>query len=103
MKLRLLSDDPVATKLWPSAVDKHNSILVSSARSSVIGTCTGNFQGKKVDMKAQVSHQVPRKEAFGGSDPQHSLTQSGMAIARKKRVHTQVGAHKVNICIGTIN
>ncbi|XP_008805600.1 E3 ubiquitin-protein ligase COP1 isoform X2 [Phoenix dactylifera] len=90
VKLRMLLDDPVATKLWPSAVDKHNNIRVSSARSSVIGMCTGNFQGKKVDMKAQVSHQVnQRKEAFGGSDPQHSLTQSGLAIARKKRVHTQ--------------
>ncbi|XP_073100471.1 E3 ubiquitin-protein ligase COP1 isoform X2 [Elaeis guineensis] len=90
VKLRMLSDDPVATKLWPSTVDKRNSILVSSARSSVIGMCTGNFQGKKVDMKAQISHQVnQRKEAFNGPDPQHSLTQSGLAIARKKRVHTQ--------------
>ncbi|KAG1327072.1 E3 ubiquitin-protein ligase COP1 [Cocos nucifera] len=90
VKLRMLSDDAVATKLWPSTVDKHNSILVSSARSSVIGMCTGNFQGKKVDMKAQVSHQVnQRKEAFNGSDSQHFLTQSGLAIARKKRVHIQ--------------
>lgn len=97
MKLRMLSDDPVATKIWPSTVDKHNSIFVSGARNSVIGMCTGHFQGKKVDMKAQVSHQVnQRKEAFSFSDPQHSLSQSGLAIARKKRVHTQVCAHKVN-------
>lgn len=90
VKLRLLLDDPIATKLWPSTADKHNGILVSSARSSVIGMGTGNFQGKKVDMKAQITHQGnQRKEASTGSDPQHSLTQSGLAIARKRRVHLQ--------------
>lgn len=90
MKLLML-DDPMATKVWPSPIDKHNSGLISSARSAHGGTYSGNFQNKKVDVKSQGSspgHQ--RKDAFSGSEPQNVLTQSGLAVARKRRVHTQV-------------
>ncbi|KAJ0986500.1 hypothetical protein J5N97_004856 [Dioscorea zingiberensis] len=41
-------------------------------------------------MKTHGSYQGnQRKDAFNGSDPQHTLTQSGLAIARKRRVHAQ--------------
>ncbi|XXG76891.1 hypothetical protein AAC387_Pa08g1157 [Persea americana] len=89
MKLLML-DDPMATKVWPSPIDKHNSGLISSARSAHGGTYSRNFQNKKVDVKSQGSspgHQ--RKDAFSGSEPQNVLTQSGLAVARKRRVHTQ--------------
>ncbi|KAJ0986537.1 hypothetical protein J5N97_004893 [Dioscorea zingiberensis] len=90
VKLRMFLDDPVSTKLWPSVIDKQNNIPVSGARSSHGGTCSGNFQSKKVDMKTHGSYQGnQRKDAFNGSDPQHTLTQSGLAIARKRRVHAQ--------------
>ncbi|KAM0938988.1 putative transcription factor WD40-like family [Dioscorea sansibarensis] len=89
VKLRMLLDDPMPAKLWP-AIDKHNNILVSGARNAHGGTCSGNFQSKKADMKAHGSYQgQQRKDAFSGSDPQHTLTQSGLAIARKRRVHAQ--------------
>ncbi|XP_058110766.1 E3 ubiquitin-protein ligase COP1 [Magnolia sinica] len=90
VKLRMLLDDPMATKVWPSSIDKHNSGVISSARSAQGGACSGNFQNKKVDVKAQGSSQGhQRKDAFSGSDPQNVLTQSGLAVARKKRVHSQ--------------
>ncbi|XP_010252572.1 PREDICTED: E3 ubiquitin-protein ligase COP1 [Nelumbo nucifera] len=89
VKLRMLHDDPMAIKAWPSSMDKHSPGLLSSARSAQGGTSSGNFQNKN-DLKAQLSSQaLQRKDAFSGSDPQNVATQSGLAIARKKRVHVQ--------------
>lgn len=88
VKLRMLLDDPVASKLWPSTIDRHNNVLVSSARSPHEGACSGLFQGKKIDLKAQGSYPTqPRKDA--GSDSQLSLTQTGLIVARKRRIHAQ--------------
>eukprot|EP00262_Sarcandra_glabra_P011055 TRINITY_DN26753_c0_g1_i1.p1 TRINITY_DN26753_c0_g1~~TRINITY_DN26753_c0_g1_i1.p1 ORF type:complete len:682 (-),score=87.53 TRINITY_DN26753_c0_g1_i1:165-2210(-) len=92
VKLHMLMDDPMAANIRPSSIDKHNSGLISSARSALGGTCSSNFQNKKVDMKAQGSSQGhQRKDAFSGSDPQNVLTQSGsgLAVARKRRIHAQ--------------
>ncbi|XP_043689265.1 E3 ubiquitin-protein ligase COP1-like [Telopea speciosissima] len=91
VKLRMLHDDPMATKAWPSSMDKHGSGLVSSARSAQGGMSSGNFQNKKTDVKAQVSSQgLQRKDAFiSASDPQNVVTHSGLAVARKRRVHAQ--------------
>ncbi|KAJ6850407.1 E3 ubiquitin-protein ligase COP1-like [Iris pallida] len=88
VKLRMLLDDPMAAKLWPSTADNHNIVLASGARSS--GTCSGNFQGKRVDMNVEGNYQGhQKKDALSGLEPQHSLTQSGLAVARKKRVNAQ--------------
>ncbi|KAL0915301.1 hypothetical protein M5K25_015708 [Dendrobium thyrsiflorum] len=91
VKLRMLPDDPVASKLWPSTVDRHNNVLVSSARSPHGVACSGLFQGKKVDMKIQGNYpSQPRKDAFiSGSDTQLSLNQSGLIVAKKRRIHAQ--------------
>lgn len=90
VRLRMLLDDPIATKLWPSPADKHSNILVSSSRSSHGGTCSGNFQSKRSDLKTQGNYQGQQmKDAFSGSDQQHSLTQSGLAVARRRRIHAQ--------------
>lgn len=92
MKLRMFLDDPGTTKLWPSTVDKQNNVLIPTSRSSFGGTCSGNFLGKRSELKTQGNYQVQQKrDTFSGSDPQHSLTQSGLAVARKRRVHAQVG------------
>lgn len=91
MKLRTLLDDPMATKVWTSSIDKHSSGAISSARSAQGGTCSGNFQNKKVDMKSQGGSQGhQRKDTSTGLEPQSVLSQSGLAVARKKRVHAQV-------------
>ncbi|KAK1295829.1 E3 ubiquitin-protein ligase COP1 [Acorus calamus] len=90
VKLRMLLDDPMVAKLRASPIDKHNSGIISSARTAHGGACSGNFQQKKIDVKAQGSSQgLQRKDAFSGSDLQNSYTQSGLAVARKRRVHAQ--------------
>ncbi|MQL83913.1 hypothetical protein Taro_016411 [Colocasia esculenta] len=90
VKLRMVMDDPVANKLQTSIMDKNNNVLVSSARSAYGGAGFGNFQTKKIEMKSRGSslgHQ--RKDVPTGSDPHQSFTQSGLAVARKRRVHHQ--------------
>ncbi|KAG6527669.1 hypothetical protein ZIOFF_009795 [Zingiber officinale] len=88
VKLRSL-DDPIATKLWSPSANQHNSILVSNARSSLVGTCSGNLQAKSNDVKVQLSHQeYQRKDAFSGSETS-PLIQSGRIIARKRRIQAQ--------------
>lgn len=91
VKLRMLLDDPVPTKMWPSPIDKHSNVLISSSRSSHGGICSGNIQGKRSDLMTQGNYQrQPKKDAFSGSEPHHSPSQSGLAVARKRRVHAQV-------------
>ncbi|KAF5193456.1 E3 ubiquitin-protein ligase cop1 [Thalictrum thalictroides] len=89
LKLRMHMDEPLASKGWPLSTDKQSSGLMSSARSLQGGIGSGNFQNKKTDIKASISsHGLQRKDAFSGSEPQ-SATQSGLAVARKRRIHTQ--------------
>ncbi|KAF6159172.1 hypothetical protein GIB67_032789 [Kingdonia uniflora] len=90
VKLRMPVDDPAAEKSRSSSIDKHSSGLMSNARSSHGRIGSGNFQNKKVDgTRPQLSSQgFQRKDAFSGSD-QQSLIQTGLAVARKRRIHTQ--------------
>ncbi|KAF5944227.1 hypothetical protein HYC85_018304 [Camellia sinensis] len=91
VKLRMLLDDPSATKAWPSLMDRRRCGIVSSIHPSPQGLCwmnEGNSQNRKVDGKALVSSQmVQRKDSYSGSDSH--VTQSGLAVARKRRVHAQ--------------
>lgn len=87
----MLLDDPIPAKLWPSPADKHSNIVIPSSRSSHGGTFSGNFQHKRSDFKTHGNYQgQQKKDGFSGSDQQHSLTQSGLAVARKRRIHAQV-------------
>ncbi|CBI41056.3 unnamed protein product, partial [Vitis vinifera] len=88
VKLRMLADDPIATKAWPSLTDKHSSGIISSAHSTQGRMGAGSSQNKKADVKAQVSsHGLQRKDAYSGSDSH--VTQSGLVVARKRRLHAQ--------------
>uniref|UniRef100_A0A1D1YIH1 E3 ubiquitin-protein ligase COP1 n=1 Tax=Anthurium amnicola TaxID=1678845 RepID=A0A1D1YIH1_9ARAE len=90
VKLRMVMDDPVGTKLQTSMMDKNNNFLVSSARSAYGGACSKNFQNKKIEMKPQGSSQGhQKKDTPNGSDSHQSITQSGVAVVRKRRVHQQ--------------
>ncbi|GFZ03309.1 transducin/WD40 repeat-like superfamily protein [Actinidia rufa] len=88
VKLRMLVDDPSAANAWPSLIDRRSGGMTSSLQS-IQANCrmnTGNSQSWKADAKALVSSQmVQRKDSHAGSDAQH-VTQSGLALARKKRV-----------------
>ena len=92
VKLRMLVDDPSAANAWPSLIDRCSGGMTSSLQN-IQAHCrmnTGNSQSRKADAKALVSSQmVQRKDSHGGSDTQH-VTQSGLALARKKRVLTLV-------------
>ncbi|XP_010688913.2 E3 ubiquitin-protein ligase COP1 isoform X1 [Beta vulgaris subsp. vulgaris] len=87
VKLRMLSDDP-SPKLWPSTADRSGGGVSSGSRSSLGGLAAGSFQNKKMDGKAQGSQGPLRKDALGGLDSQY-ISQSGLAVMRKKRIHVQ--------------
>ncbi|KAK9285569.1 hypothetical protein L1049_024764 [Liquidambar formosana] len=90
VKLRMLGDDPTATKLRPSSIDKNSYGLTSSFRNALGGMATGNFPNKKVEGKAQLSsHKLQRKDALSGSDSQN-INQTNLAVLRKKRVQAQI-------------
>lgn len=92
VKLRMVMDGPVGAKLQTSTMDKNSNPLVSSSRSAYGGCSPGNFQNKKTETKPQGSSQGhPRKEFPTGSDVHQSPSQSGVAVAGKRRVHQQVG------------
>ncbi|RVW45882.1 E3 ubiquitin-protein ligase COP1, partial [Vitis vinifera] len=69
--------------------DKHSSGIISSAHSTQGRMGAGSSQNKKADVKAQVSsHGLQRKDAYSGSDSH--VTQSGLVVARKRRLHAQI-------------
>ncbi|KAG5516365.1 hypothetical protein RHGRI_037174 [Rhododendron griersonianum] len=91
VKLRMLMNDPSATNAWPSLIDRRSCGTISGL-PSVQGQCQmnpRNSQSRKADVNTLVSsHTNQRKDAHGGSNSQH-VTQSGLALARKKRVLAQ--------------
>ncbi|THU69712.1 hypothetical protein C4D60_Mb08t17270 [Musa balbisiana] len=92
VKLCMLFDDPIPTKLWSPTADQHNSILVSNSRnsrSSLVRTGSDNLQISSNDVTAQLNHQEhQRKDVFSGSETS-SLIQSGRVIARKRKIQAQ--------------
>ncbi|CAA7407598.1 unnamed protein product [Spirodela intermedia] len=89
VKLRMVME-PVPAKLQTSTMDKNTNPLVSSSRSTYGGGGPGNFQNKRTEMKPQGSSQGhQRKEFPTGSDVHQSPSQSGVAVAGKRRVHQQ--------------
>lgn len=90
VKLRMLGDDSSTRKPWPSSIDKNSSRFVSSSLNVRGLMSSDNPQNKKIGGKAQVSgHGSQRKDTISGADSQ-GLNQSGLSVARKKRVHAQV-------------
>ncbi|KAK7320547.1 hypothetical protein VNO77_30113 [Canavalia gladiata] len=88
VKLRML-DDSGGRKSWHSSMDKNSSGLISSPLN-LRGLSSGSHT-RKNDGKSQISshgHGIQRKDAISGSDSQY-INQSGLALVRKKRVHTQ--------------
>ncbi|KAK3038903.1 hypothetical protein RJ639_027531 [Escallonia herrerae] len=91
VKLRMLGNTPTAAAMGSrsSSTDKNNSGLVTNYRNAYGEMTSGNFQYKKVDGKAQVGPLGPqRKDAQSGLTSQR-MSQSGLDVVRKKRVHSQ--------------
>ncbi|ERM96906.1 E3 ubiquitin-protein ligase COP1 isoform X1 [Amborella trichopoda] len=90
VKLQMLLDDPMAATGFPTSSDKHNNGLSSNVHGTQGVAVSESFQNKKSEVKGQGSSQgIQRKDTFNGSDSQNVLGQSGLAVARKRRVHAQ--------------
>ncbi|KAK2431165.1 protein SPA1-RELATED [Trifolium repens] len=90
VKLRML-DDSGGRKSLHSSMDKNSSGLASSPLNLRGGLSSGSHT-KKNDGKSQISSShgigIQRRDPISGSDSQY-INQSGLALVRKKRVHTQ--------------
>lgn len=86
VKLRMLVDDSFPAKTLPSLIDKHDNGITTGARNLQSWMSLASSQNK-VDVKAQASSQGFRSN--GGSDSAYD-TNSVLALARKRRVHSQV-------------
>ncbi|CAN4094209.1 unnamed protein product [Withania somnifera] len=89
MKLRMLADDPIGKKPWSSSTDLNFSGLFSASRNAPGGLPPGNLTCKK-DGKAQASSPGPQRKdtSISEMNSQH-MSQSGLAVVRKKRVNAQ--------------
>ncbi|XP_057784867.1 E3 ubiquitin-protein ligase COP1-like [Salvia miltiorrhiza] len=92
VKLKMVSGDPLGIRSRTSSrpMDRNIPGLVSNSYN-IRGITSMNFQYKKDEGRAQVN--IPRtqsKEAAALNEPtsQH-MSQSGLAVMRKKRVHAQ--------------
>ncbi|KAK6149721.1 hypothetical protein DH2020_017246 [Rehmannia glutinosa] len=89
-KLEMHVEDPSTKSVWPSLIDNHSG--PTACRTAITpGQCrtsSGGMQNRKADARSSTSHLTPRKDTYSGSDSQN-LTQSGLAVARKRRVHAQ--------------
>ncbi|KAG8488380.1 hypothetical protein CXB51_016563 [Gossypium anomalum] len=95
LKLRMLGDDSSTRKPWDSSIERNSSGIASSSLNVRVGMSAGNLQNKKSDGKTQVSgHRVQRKDALSGADSQ-GFNQSGLSIARKKRIHAQSSVNHI--------
>ncbi|XP_057725717.1 E3 ubiquitin-protein ligase COP1 [Arachis stenosperma] len=89
VKLRML-DDSGGRKSWHSSMDKNSTGLMSSTLNLRGGLSSGSLT-KKNEGKSQISshgYGAHRKDGISGSESQY-INQSGAALVRKKRVHTQ--------------
>ncbi|KAL3519404.1 hypothetical protein ACH5RR_017553 [Cinchona calisaya] len=90
--LRMLGDDPHAKLAWPLVTEKHGgggvlrSFPGSQSQCHMGSPTSHNWKGdEKTPSGSQI---IQRKDAYSGLDSQQ-LTQSGLSLARKKRVHAQ--------------
>ncbi|XP_051192560.1 E3 ubiquitin-protein ligase COP1 [Lolium perenne] len=90
MKLRMLLDEPAASKMWPSPMDRPSSPFLPNSRAPLNASSPGGLNNRKHDLRAQVSQQgYQRRDALVCPDPPNPPIQSGNVIARKRRVQAQ--------------
>lgn len=90
VKLKI-SDDPVGMRSRTSSIDRNISGLACNSFNAQGGMTSVNFQYKKDERKVHVNPlgTQTKDTSFSGPTSQH-ISQSGMAVTRKKRVHAQV-------------
>ncbi|XP_073123049.1 E3 ubiquitin-protein ligase COP1-like isoform X1 [Henckelia pumila] len=88
--LQMISYEPMGTRSQSSLVDRNTSgIVINSCDAKGVITSV-NFKNKKEEKKAQVNPLGTQSKdaSFSGPTSQH-ISQSGLAVLRKKRVHAQ--------------
>ncbi|XP_011085494.1 E3 ubiquitin-protein ligase COP1-like isoform X4 [Sesamum indicum] len=90
VKLQMLSDDPVGMRSRSSSMDKNISGVLCNSCSIQGGVNSANFQYKKDEGNVQVNPLGTQSKdaSLSGPTSQH-ISQSGLAVVRKKRVHAQ--------------
>lgn len=90
----MVADDPTSKSLRPSLMDKHSDATLYRATTAQdhVRLSSSVARNRKADSKPSAIPLIPSKDASGASDNQN-LSQSGLALARKRRVHAQVGYH----------
>jgi E3 ubiquitin-protein ligase RFWD2 len=81
----MISDDCLGTRSQSSSIDRTSSGLVSISRNVRGGIAKPQF-GSLGSQKKNVS--------LSGLNSQH-MSQSGLAVVRKKRVHAQVSSYEM--------
>ncbi|XP_037448440.1 E3 ubiquitin-protein ligase COP1-like [Triticum dicoccoides] len=90
MRLRMLLDEPAASKMWPSPMEKPSSPFVPNSRAPPSTSSPGGLNNRRFDLRAPASHQGhQRRDALASSDPPNPPIQSSNVIARKRRVQAQ--------------
>ncbi|XWS15516.1 hypothetical protein CRYUN_Cryun34aG0007000 [Craigia yunnanensis] len=88
LKMGMLVDDSFAARTLTSLIDKHSNGIKTGAHNIQGWMCSASSQNK-VYVKTQASSQGFRsKDAYDGLDSACD-TNSGLAVARKRRVHAQ--------------
>lgn len=99
MKLWMHADDPMSAKPRTSLVGKSSSGLGSSSRKIQGWMASGNLQNKQLEGRGQASSQsLQRKDSLTGLDSQF-VNQSGVAVVKKKRIHSQVSMFHVVVFV----
>ncbi|KAG8364557.1 hypothetical protein BUALT_Bualt18G0009500 [Buddleja alternifolia] len=90
VKLRMVSDDPMGMRSRSSSMDRNISGLVCNSCNAQGGISSGSFPYKKEEGKVQVKPlgTLSKDSSFSGPTSQN-ISQSGLAVIRKKRVHAQ--------------
>ncbi|KAI5672966.1 hypothetical protein M9H77_13330 [Catharanthus roseus] len=89
--LKMLTGDPSAKMAWPSLIEKGDVVVTDHAPSpqGQIRLSSSTSKYRRTDGRTPVSSEVgQRNDANSGLDSQQQ-SQSGQAVARKKRVHAQ--------------
>ncbi|XP_044952514.1 E3 ubiquitin-protein ligase COP1 [Hordeum vulgare subsp. vulgare] len=90
MRLRMLLDEPAASKMWPSPMDRPSGPFGLNSRAPPSTSSPGGLNNRRFDLRAPASHQGhQRRDALASSDPPNPPIQSSNVIARKRRVQAQ--------------
>lgn len=89
--MRMLMDETISEKASPSLIHKHGDETNYFANSAQALIGSGKSQSKRPDVNAEANYNgLHMKDAYNEAGLQ-SATASGLVLARKRHIHSQVG------------